>query len=152
MMRILSSLTAVFGTFTCLLTVSFAQQHYTLMQNDIASALQRDRVLVPGRVMMSARLVCTLEIDHVRFPAIELVEKIINGVETRKYSRVIILNQNLTKANELPFNPPAEPQACKRDVLVFSGPVEVDNTLPEGTAVRFSNGAADAEVLPGLGD
>ena len=54
---------------------------------------------------------------------------------------------SLCKAYVLPYYPPAQPVSCHENVLVFSDAIEINNTLPSGRQVEFTNRGADAEVL-----
>jgi hypothetical protein len=118
-----------------------------LDQQEILAALQRDRLLSPARTVLSAQLVCSLAISGSRYPIIDLVEGIRTAQSPRAYRRVILLKPDLRRAYELPYDPPAAPIACHDDVLEFSAPVEIANTLPEGRRVEFTHGGGVARVL-----
>jgi hypothetical protein len=116
---------------------------------DALAWLRHARVLSPHRDVVQARLVCSLIIEGRRYPVVDLVEHVRSSGPPRGVLRAIVLTPAHGLANELPYWPPASPLSCDANVLTFSDPVEVANTLPEGRRVAFDNQGADMRVLDG---
>jgi hypothetical protein len=114
---------------------------------DILSALQRDHLLSAHRTVVDVSIVGTLTIGGALYPVVNLIEAQKTAHGSRGYRRVVVLRPNLQKAFVLPYHLPAAPIGCRGNVLTFSHAVDIDNTLPDGRQVVFTNGGADAQVI-----
>jgi hypothetical protein len=119
----------------------------SLDPTDIVSILAQDQVLSPHRTVRLAAHIGDLLIDGEKYLAINLIEEHATAHSKRSYRRVVLLKPDLRKAYVLPYYPPARPVFCRENVLVFSDAIEINNTLPSGRQVEFTNRGADAEVL-----
>jgi hypothetical protein len=114
---------------------------------EIVSILAQEQVLSPHRTVLLAAHIGDLLIDGGNYPAINLIEEHATAHSKRSFRRVVLLKPDLRKAYVLPYYPPAQPVSCHENVLVFSDAIEINNTLPSGRQVEFTNRGADAEVL-----
>jgi hypothetical protein len=121
----------------------------SLDPTDIVSILAQDQVLSPHRTVRRAAHIGDLLIDGRKYPAINLIEEHATAYSKRSFRRVVLLKPDLRKAYVLPYiyYPSARPVSCHENVLVFSDAIEINNTLPSGRQVEFTNRGADAEVL-----
>ena len=119
----------------------------SLDSTDIFSILAQEQVLSPHRMIRLAAHIGDLLIDGGNYPAINLIEEHATAHSKRSFRRVVLLKPDLRKAYVLPYYSPTRPVSCYENVLVFSDAIEINNTLPSGRQVEFTNRGVDAEVL-----
>jgi hypothetical protein len=119
----------------------------SLDSTDIVSILAREQVLSAHRTIRLAAHIGDLLIDGGNYPAINLIEEHAIAHSKRSFRRVVLLKPDLRKAYVLPYYSPARPVSCYENVVVFSDAIEINNTLPSGRQVEFTNRGVDAEVL-----
>ena len=117
----------------------------------LISALTQSGILDPARVVQSARRICHMKIGTEVLSVFNIIETIPGSgadTPTKAWRRAVVVAPDFTPRLEIPYWLPAGPIGCKGSILVFSAPVEIDNTQPAGRRVRLSANGRQARVIP----
>ncbi|MEI7714367.1 MAG: hypothetical protein WCI94_23270 [Rhodospirillales bacterium] len=117
----------------------------------LISALTQSGILDPARIAQSVRRICNLKIGTEVLSVFDIVETIPGSgadTPTKAWRRAVAVAPDFKQRLEIPYWLPAHPIGCKGSILVFSAPVEIDNTQPAGRRVRLSANGRHARVIP----
>ncbi|MGA2116416.1 MAG: hypothetical protein ABSH56_16865 [Bryobacteraceae bacterium] len=112
----------------------------------IIAALDRAKLLNPGRVLAHVSHVCNLSIDGKAYPVADVRELIRNASVARGYNRIVVLDDSLHVRQEIQYED-ERPLFCGGNRLYVYGDLHIHGEDPGGNILVFTNGARHIGLL-----
>jgi len=112
----------------------------------IYKMLVEQGLLNKGRQLVRMIHVCNLVIDKKIYPVIEVKENVRGAQVPRGVPHVFILDSSLKYINKIYYDIGATPLYCKDNKLYWFGYLMIDDRLPEGNVVTFTQGGRKMTV------
>jgi len=112
----------------------------------IYKTLVEQGLLNKGRQLVRMVHVCNLVIDKKIYPVIEVKENVRGAQVPRGVPHVFILDSSLKYINKIYYDIGATPLYCKDNKLYWFGYLMIDDRLPEGNVVTFTQGGRKMTV------
>ena len=117
--------------------------------------LIEDGILSKDRQTIHVSRVGYLEIDGGRFAVIDVMELVPGATTPRGFNRIVVLDSSQIPVQQIEYTT-ERPLYCEGNQLVIFGDLAVDNHLPEGNVLTFTDGGrkvlvshVDMNNLPG---
>jgi hypothetical protein len=101
-------------------------------------ALLDAHVLAPDRQLVSFSHVCTLQIDGDEYPVVDLGENVRSDTSPRGVRQIIVFDARWKPTKQIECGS-HRPLFCVQNRLFVDGDLTIDNLLPEGNVLTFSD-------------
>lgn len=119
-----------------LLSLSAAAQ--VVSRDRLYSALLENKVLDPDRKVVHLSYTCDLKIEGRRYLVVDLQETVPAARMAHGVNRIVLLDSALRRVKEIDYGS-HRPLFCVDNRLYVYGDLAIDNLLPEGNVLTFSN-------------
>jgi hypothetical protein len=114
-------------------------------RQELFDALRHTPLLDPDRQLVHLSHTCTLRVDNRDFPVVDVQELSPGAATARGINHIVVFDASLTMVRAVEYTT-ERPLFCRDNALFVWGDLAVDNQLPEGNRLTFSNGAKDIAV------
>ena len=104
---------------------------------ELRAALVNSGVLSRDRQLIHLSKVGDLEIDGSTFPVVDIMELAPGAVTPRGFNRIIVLDSALKPVQRIEYTT-ERPLFCQENRLYLFGDLLIQNTLPEGNVLTFT--------------
>jgi hypothetical protein len=102
------------------------------------AALLDAKVLNPDRQLVHLSHTCNLQIDGAEYPVVDLQENVKSETSPHGVNRIIVLDAHLKPVQTIEYTT-HRPLFCVENRLYVYGDLAIDNVVPEGNVLTFSN-------------
>lgn len=112
----------------------------------IFNALKEQGLLDKDRQLVHLVHLCNLVIDDEYYPVIDVNEYVRGTRRPHGVDRVLVLDSSLQLIKKIKYDDAANPLYCKDNQLFWVGLLSIDDLLPEGNVITFTEGGRKAVV------
>lgn len=137
--------TVIAGWLITLHTAQCKEANDLVDRKIILDVLLTSQVLNKDRQLVHLSHVCNLQIDGKNFPVVDVRELIVGATTPRGVNRIIVLTDHLVPVQMIDYTT-QRPLFCKDQRLFVFGDLMIDNVLPEGNILSFTNNGQAVDV------
>jgi hypothetical protein len=117
----------------------------TISRERLFEALVSAGVLDPDRQLVHMSHTCSLLIDSERFSVIDVRELVKGSTTPRGVNQIVVLDPALRLVRTIEYTS-ERPLFCQENRLYVWGDLTIDNVLPEGNVLTFTNRGREVTV------
>lgn len=128
-----------------LLAASASAQGPPLTRSSIYRALESQKIFDADRQLAHFSHVCSLRIGGANYPVVDIRELVPGAATPRGVNRIIVVNPRLAPVRQISYTT-QRPLFCAGNRLFVYGDLEVDNSMPEGNVLTFTDGGKKVQL------